>query len=38
MHHALSAAIVGEGKMEGAFFLHQVSPTSILQNSTYDLV
>jgi hypothetical protein len=28
------ASIVGEGKMKGAFFLPQVSPTSILQNST----
>jgi hypothetical protein len=33
--HALSAATVGEGKMKSAFFLPQVSPTSILQNSTH---
>jgi hypothetical protein len=33
--HAPLASVVGEGKMKGTFFLPQVSPTSILQNSTW---
>jgi hypothetical protein len=33
-YHAPLVSVVGEGKMKSAFFLPQVSPTSILQNST----
>jgi hypothetical protein len=34
VYHASWTSVVGEGKMKGAFFLPQVSPTSILQDST----
>jgi hypothetical protein len=37
-YHAPLASVVGEGKMKRAFFLLQVSPTSILQNSTLIVV